>query len=104
MEFNIGDKVIALMDHVSMYGNIYEGKTYTVRNVMRCSCGIVNIDVGVGYSTNGRTMCSVCNTYYEFGPWWIKGSRFTKADKGKSKSIDVTAFMDIFSKQPEKIK
>jgi hypothetical protein len=100
MEFNVGDKVIALMDHDS--GNrhgfkIIKGKNYIVKGVTTCTCGIKSLNVGVGEGYT-YTVCS-CGTYHKNSIWWVKAMRFTKADNDKSNSIDVTAFMDIFSKQ-----
>ena len=98
MEFNTGDKVIALMDHHGGSGfDIIKGKEYTVKNVTTCECGLKCIDVGIGFNFSNFTECSCGRSIIGPGIWWINAARFTKNDNGKS--VDVTEFMEIFSKK-----
>ena len=102
MDFNIGDKVICLTDHSSTNGiYLIKGNQYTIHNIMKCGCGVINLDVGLGHIVGFRSKCVVCSSVYNNDVWWLNSKRFTKADNDKETSVDVSEFMSIFTTQKE---
>jgi len=96
MEFNIGDKVIAIRNHTSGIGHVInKDQEYIVKGITSCPCGIISLNVGIAEGLF-LTECT-CGLTHSLPIWWVKAMRFTKANN--TVSVDVTAFMDIFSKQ-----
>lgn len=90
--FNIGDKVIALMDYgeAEPYG-IVEGKEYIIRDIYTCSCGSISLNVGVMLpGILCKTRCSCGELVPGTGIWWLNSKRFTKFN-------GMTDFMEIFT-------
>lgn len=102
-DFSVGDRVVALCNFKTKSGNeIVKGNTYTIHGIMTCSCGTIMVDIGSTLRPNRFIRCS-CGQKFPKGVWWINSKRFTKPEVDET-TEDVSAFMDIFMKQPAEIK
>lgn len=97
MEFNVGDKVVCLTDHMLTEGmRLVKGDYYIIKGVKLCKCGTLDVDVGFRSSLISRLSCE-CG-YVEFShTCWIKATRFTKLGED-TESESISDFMKIFNK------
>lgn len=81
--FNVNDKIICVDSSGQLH--LIEGKSYTVKNIHRCKCGHVRIDVGNGGCGNECKSCIA-----DVGACIYYQTRFIKPDTDAALSDQIT--------------
>jgi hypothetical protein len=70
----VGDKVVCIRTHSQWV--VKKGQIYTIYDVYKCRCGVINFDVGIK-AAGGLYHCTICNhTSPNNGVHWIDSRNF----------------------------